>query len=367
VNILKIFDHEYKEMKKFRVYADKIETYKEEYSKLSDKKLKDKTEEFKERLKNGETLEDILHEAFAVVREASARTIGETPFYCQLLGSIAIHFGNISEMKTGEGKTLATVMPAYLNSLTGDGVHVITVNEYLTKRNAEWMGKIYDFLGVSVGVNLREMTPSEKKEQYNKDILYTTNNELGFDYLRDNMVVKKENRVQRGLNFAILDEIDSMLIDEARTPLIISGGAMQSMNLYSNADVFSKTLKNEVDYTKDEKTNSVMLTEEGGEKAAKFFKMENIYDINNSALVHHINQALKANYGMQRDVDYVVEEGKVVIVDPFTGRLMRGRAYSEGLHQAIEAKEGVKYKKKLRLLLLSPSKTYLECIKNYQV
>lgn len=345
-----IFDHDYKEINKFKVYADKIEEYKEEYSKLSDKKLKAKTDEFKERLKNGETLEDILPEAYATVREAATRVLGETPYYVQLLGSIAVHFGNIAELKTGEGKTLVTVMPAYLNALTGLGVHVITVNEYLTGRNAEWMGGVFEFLGITVGVNLREMSPQEKKEQYNKDILYTTNNELGFDYLRDNMVIKKENRVQRGLNFAILDEVDSILIDEARTPLIISGGYMQSLNLYSTADTFAKTLKKETDYTKDEKTNSVMLTESGSEKASKYFKLENIYDINNSGLVHHINQALKANYGMQRDVDYVVQDDEVVIVDPFTGRLMKGRAYSEGLHQAIEAKEGVKIQEETKTL-----------------
>lgn len=351
MNFIKsLFDYEYKELKKFAKYADKIEELKEEYEKLSDKKLKEKTEEFRERINNGETLEDILPEAFATAREASKRVIGETPFYSQLLGAIAIHFGNIAEMKTGEGKTLTTVMPAYLNALPKEGVHVITVNEYLTQRNAEWMGKIFEFLGISVGVNLREMTPAEKKEAYEKDVLYTTNNELGFDYLRDNMAIRKENRVQRKLNFAILDEIDSMLIDEARTPLIISGGAMKSMNLYTNSDVFVKTLKKDQDYTKDDKTNSVMLTEEGGEKASKFFKVENIYDINNSALVHHINQALKANYGMQVDVDYVVQEGAIIIVDPFTGRLMKGRAYSDGLHQAIEAKEGVEIQEETKTL-----------------
>jgi len=247
-------------------------------------------------------------------------------------------------MKTGEGKTLTTVLPAYLNSLKGEGVHVITVNEYLTQRNAEWMGKIFEFLHVSVGINLRELTFSEKKEQYLKDVLYTTNNEIGFDYLRDNMVVKKEQRVQRGLNFAILDEVDSMLIDEARTPLIISGGQMQSLNLYKISDDFAKSLKKETDYTKDEKTNSILLTEEGSEKASKFFKIENLYDIKNSGLVHHINQALRANFAMQKDVDYVVDNDEIIIVDQFTGRLMKGRAYSEGLHQSIEAKENVKIK-----------------------
>lgn len=351
MNILRsLFDHEYKELKKFRSIADKIELLKDEYSNLSDGDLKNKTTIFKERLNAGETLEDILVEAFATAREAAKRTIGEYPFYVQLLGGIAIHYGNIAEMKTGEGKTLTTVLPAYLNSLTGKGVHVITVNEYLTLRNAEWMGKVFEFLGVTVGVNLRELTPSEKKKEYDKDILYTTNNELGFDYLRDNMVVKKENRVQRGLNFAILDEVDSILIDEARTPLIISGGHMESKKLYNSADIFVKTLIKEQDYTIDEKTKSVSLSEEGSDKACKYFKLDNLYDISNTALVHHIDQALKANYAMQRDVDYVVQDNEVIIVDQFTGRLMKGRAFSEGLHQAIEAKEGVKIQDETKTL-----------------
>ena len=351
MNILRsLFDHEYKELKKFRSIADKIELLKDEYSNLSDGDLKNKTTIFKERLNAGETLEDILVEAFATAREAAKRTIGEYPFYVQLLGGIAIHYGNIAEMKTGEGKTLTTVLPAYLNSLTGKGVHVITVNEYLTLRNAEWMGKVFEFLGVTVGVNLRELTPSEKKKESDKDILYTTNNELGFDYLRDNMVVKKENRVQRGLNFAILDEVDSILIDEARTPLIISGGHMESKNLYNSADIFVKTLIKEQDYTIDEKTKSVSLSEEGSDKACKYFKLDNLYDISNTALVHHIDQALKANYAMQRDVDYVVQDNEVIIVDQFTGRLMKGRAFSEGLHQAIEAKEGVKIQDETKTL-----------------
>ena len=351
MNILKtLFDHEYKELKKFRNLADKIEELKDEYSNLSDKELKGKTSEFKERLSSGETLDDILVEAFATAREAATRTIGETPFYVQLLGGIAIHYGNIAEMKTGEGKTLTTVLPAYLNALEGKGVHVVTVNEYLTTRNAEWMGKVFEFLGISVGINLRELTPSEKRKEYEKDILYTTNNELGFDYLRDNMVVKKENRVQRGLNFAILDEVDSILIDEARTPLIISGGHMQSKNLYTSADMFVKTLQKEKDYTIEEKTKSVSLTESGSDKACEYFKLENLYDISNSALVHHIDQSLKANYGMQKDVDYVVQDGEVIIVDQFTGRLMKGRAFSEGLHQAIEAKEGVKIQEETKTL-----------------
>ena len=351
MNILRsLFDHEYKELKKFRSIADKIELLKDEYSNLSDGDLKNKTTIFKERLNAGETLEDILVEAFATAREAAKRTIGEYPFYVQLLGGIAIHYGNIAEMKTGEGKTLTTVLPAYLNSLTGKGVHVITVNEYLTLRNAEWMGKVFEFLGVTVGVNLRELTPSEKKKEYDKDILYTTNNELGFDYLRDNMVVKKENRVQRPLNFCIVDEVDSILIDEARTPLIISGGAMQSANLYIDADRFVKRLKENEDYIMDEKTKAVNLTDEGSRKAEDTFHIDNLYDINNTALVHHINQALRANYAMSLDVDYVVQDGEVVIVDQFTGRLMKGRAFSDGLHQAIEAKEGVKIQQETKTL-----------------
>ena len=351
MNILKkLFDHEYKELKRFRTLADEIMNLEDIYSKLSDDELKSKTNEFKKRLLNGETLDDILVEAFATAREAASRTIGEKPFYVQLLGGIAIHYGNIAEMKTGEGKTLTTVLPAYLNALEGKGVHVITVNEYLTVRNAEWMGKIFDFLGISVGVNLRELTSSEKRKEYEKDILYTTNNELGFDYLRDNMVVKKENRVQRKLSFAILDEVDSILIDEARTPLIISGGHMQSKNLYTSADLFVKTLKKEKDYTIDEKTKSVSLTDNGSDKACEYFKLENLYDLENSALVHHINQSLKANYGMQKDVDYVVQDNEIVIVDQFTGRLMKGRAFSEGLHQAIEAKEGVKIQEETKTL-----------------
>jgi len=351
MNILRmLFDHEYKEMKKFRALADKIEDLKEEYNNLSDEDLKNKTNIFKERLSKGETLDDILVEAFATAREASGRMIGDYPYYVQVVGAIAVHYGNIAEIKTGEGKTLITVLPAYLNALEGKGVHVITVNEYLTSRNAEWMGKIFTFLGLSVGLNVRELSPAEKKKEYEKDILYTTNNELGFDYLRDNMVVKKENRVQRGLNFAILDEVDSILIDEARTPLIISGGHMESKNLYAMTDSFVKSLKKEEDYTIEEKMKSVSLTEEGSEKAIKYFKIENLYDIANSALVHHIDQALKANYGMQSDVDYVVQNDEVIIVDQFTGRLMKGRAFSEGLHQAIEAKEGVTIKEETKTL-----------------
>ena len=272
------------------------------------------------------------------------------PFYVQLLGGLAIHYGNIAEMKTGEGKTLTCVLPAYLNALTGKGVHIVTVNEFLSTRDSEWMGSIFKFLGLTVGLNLRDLSFKEKQEAYNCDILYSTNNELGFDYLRDNMVVKKENRVQRPLNYCIVDEVDSILIDEARTPLIISGGVMQAANMYTDADRFVKGLNENEDYIMDEKTKAVSLTDEGSRKAEEVFHLNNLYDINNTALVHHINQALKANYAMSRDVDYVVQEGEVIIVDQFTGRLMKGRAFSEGLHQAIEAKEGVKIQQETKTL-----------------
>ena len=337
----KIFDHEYKELERFKSIADKVVALDEEYSKLSDDELKNKTEEFKNRLNNGETLEDILVEAFATAREASWRVNKQKPFYVQILGGLAIHYGNIAEMKTGEGKTLVATMPAYLNALTGEGVHVITVNEYLVGRDAEWMGNIYRFLGLTVGVNYRTMTPREKQEAYNCDILYSTNNEIGFDYLRDNMVVRKEDRVQRPLNFVIIDEVDSVLIDEARTPLIISGGQLSSANLYKETDRFVKSLKENDGYLYDEKLKAVTLDEKGVDRAQQVFKVDNLYDVNNTTLVHFINQALRANYAMKKDFDYVVENNQVVIVDPFTGRLMHGRQYSDGLHQAIEAKEGV--------------------------
>jgi len=346
----KFFDHEYKELKRFEKLADEIMALDEKMSKLSDDDLKNKTFEFKERLGKGETLEDILVEAFAVAREAAFRVISEKPFYVQILGALAIHYGNIAEMKTGEGKTLTSVLPAYLNALSGEGVHIITVNEYLATRDAEWMGGIHRFLGLTVGVNRRDLTAKEKQEQYNCDILYTTNNEVGFDYLRDNMVIRKEDRVSRGLNFAIIDEVDSVLIDEARTPLIISGGRMQSANLYIDADRFVKGLKHEKEYIYDEKTKGVNLTDEGTKKAESYFKIDNLYDINQATLVHYINQALKANYSMKNDVDYVVQDGEVIIVDQFTGRLMKGRAFSDGLHQAIEAKEGVKIQQETKTL-----------------
>lgn len=349
--IKKLVDTEYKELKRFNKIADEIESLDETYSKMSNEELQGKTKEFKERLNKGETLEDIKVEAFATAREAAYRMIGEKPYRVQLIGGLAIHYGNIAEMKTGEGKTLTTILPAYLNALTGKGVHVVTVNEYLSARNAEWMGPIYDFLGITVGVNLRELTPAQKKEVYNCDITYSTNNEIGFDYLRDNMVGTKQDRTQRGLNYIIIDEVDSILIDEARTPLIISGGKMNSANLYTDADRAVKKLQETEDYYVDEKSKTVILTEKGSIKVQTHFKLNNLYDAENTALVHHINQALKANYGMNKDVDYVVdEEGNVVIVDQFTGRLMHGRQFSEGLHQAIEAKEGVKINEETKTL-----------------
>lgn len=346
----KIFDHEYKELERFKNIADKIEALDSKMTEMKDDDLKKQTEIFKDRLSKGETLDDILVEAFATVREVAYRVLGEKPFYSQLLGAIAIHEGNIAELKTGEGKTLTTTLPAYLNALEGKGVHVITVNEYLTERNADWMRGIYEFLGLTVGINKHDLSPKEKKEAFECDITYTTNNEIGFDYLRDNMVVKAENRVCRGLNYAIIDEVDSILIDEARTPLIISGGVMQSANLYIQADSFVKHLKENSGYVYDEKTKAVVLDENGIAEAEKHFNISNLYDIQNTNLVHYINQALRANYSMKKDIDYVVADGKVVIVDPFTGRLMQGRTYSDGLHQAIEAKEGVSIQQETKTL-----------------
>ena len=310
----KIFDHEYKELERFKRIADEIELLDSQMSELTDKQLKNKTKEFKERIEKGETVDDILVEAFAVAREAAYRVIGEKPYYVQLIGGLAIHFGNIAEMKTGEGKTLTSVLPAYANALTGKGVHVITVNEYLAGRDAAWMGQIYEFLGLTVGVNYREYSQSEKREAYNCDIMYSTNNEIGFDYLRDNMVVKAEDRVQRPLNFVIIDEVDSVLIDEARTPLIISGGRMKSANLYIQADKFAKGLSENKGYIYDEKTKAVSLDVEGIKKAENVsFNLKNLYDIEHTTLVHFINQALRANYSMKRDFDYVVQEnGKLL-------------------------------------------------------
>jgi preprotein translocase subunit SecA len=338
----KIFgDGNKKQLKQLEKIAEQVEALEPLIEKLSDADLQQKTFEFKERYTNGESVDDLLVEAYAVVREASKRVLKMRPFYVQILGAIALHEGNIAEMKTGEGKTLASTMPAYLNAITGKGVHVITVNEYLASRDAEEMGELFEFLGLTVGLNGNGLSKEEKREAYECDITYGTNNEFGFDYLRDNMVLYKEQMVQRPLNFAIIDEVDSILIDEARTPLIISGSAQKSASMYQQANSFVKTLKREEDYTYDVKTKGVQLTEEGINKAERYFSITNLFDLDHVSLTHHINQALRANVSMLRDTDYVIEEGEVVIVDQFTGRLMKGRRYSDGLHQAIEAKEGM--------------------------
>ncbi|KRL61721.1 preprotein translocase, SecA subunit [Latilactobacillus fuchuensis DSM 14340 = JCM 11249] len=321
--------------------ADKVQQYEDEYSNLSDEALQAKTPEFKTRVANGETLDDLLPEAFAVAREGAKRVLGLFPFRVQIIGGITLHEGNIAEMKTGEGKTLTATMPVYLNALAGKGVHVVTVNEYLSSRDATEMGELYNWLGLSVGLNLNAKTAEEKRDAYNSDITYSTNSELGFDYLRDNMVVYKEEMVQRPLNFAIVDEVDSILIDEARTPLIISGQAEKSTALYVRADRFVKTLKEETDYKIDWPTKTISLTEEGIGKAEENFGLDNLYDTENTALTHHLDESLRANFIMLKDIDYVVQDGEVLIVDQFTGRVMDGRRYSDGLHQAIEAKEGV--------------------------
>ena len=362
----KMFSEEQRELAGLEKIADQVLSYEPEMQKLSDEELRNKTNEYRSRLQNGETVDDLLPEAFATAREAAYRVINEKPYKVQVMGSIAMHKGDIAEMKTGEGKTLTATMCVYLNALKGEGVHVITVNEYLAGRDASWMGEIYRFLGLSVGVNKRELNAREKREAYNCDITYTTNSELGFDYLRDNMVTKVEDRVMRGLHMAIVDEVDSILIDESRTPLIISGGRKQTANLYIQADRFVKTLvapeyetdkfthEKELvsgDYDIDEKTRQVMLSEDGVRKAERYFKIDNLYEIEHTQLVHHINQALRANYIMTNEIEYVVsDEKEIVIVDQFTGRLMPGRAYSDGLHQAIEAKEGVPIKEETSTL-----------------
>ena len=355
VNILKkLYNNDKRELKKFEKIASKVESHAEEYGQLADEELQAKTPEFRDRLKNGESLDSLLPEAFAVAREGAKRVLGLYPFHVQVLGGIALHYGNIAEMMTGEGKTLTATMPVYLNALTGKGVHVVTVNEYLSSRDAEEMGQLYKWLGLTVGLNLNAMSPDEKREAYRCDVTYSTNGELGFDYLRDNMVVYKEQMVQRELNYAIIDEVDSILIDEARTPLIISGEAEQANGDYIRADRFVKTLKEDKsdddadddkdygDYKIDWPTKTISLTRTGIQKACDHFGLKNLYDVENQKLVHHIDQALKANYIMLKDIDYVVQDGEVLIVDSFTGRVMQGRRYSDGLHQAIEAKEGVK-------------------------
>ena len=338
-----------KELKKFNKIVDSIDSLEPKFESMSDKELKDMTNVFKERLANGETLDDILPEAFAVVREASKRVLGMRHYRVQLIGGIVLHQGRISEMKTGEGKTLVGTAPVYLNALTGKGVHVVTVNDYLAKRDKEQMGKVYEFLGMTVGVIVHGQDPQTRRAQYQCDITYGTNNEYGFDYLKDNMVIHKEQMVQRELNYAIVDEVDSILVVEARTPLIISGPGDKSTHLYSDANTFILTLKPD-DYEIDEKQKSVALTESGIQKAEVYFNVENITDIAHMELYHHINQALKAHTNMKKDVDYVVKDGEIIIVDEFTGRLMFGRRYSEGLHQAIEAKEGLRIQRESKTL-----------------
>lgn len=359
-----------KELKKIEPIIKKIESYDKSMQQLSDDELKHKTVEFKERLKNGETLDDILPEAFAVVREASYRVLGMKQYRVQLIGGVVLHQGRIAEMKTGEGKTLVATLPAYLNALSGKGVHVVTVNDYLAKRDKEWMGKVHEFLGLTVGVIVYGLDNDERRENYACDITYGTNNQYGFDYLRDNMVIYKKDKVQRGLNFAIVDEVDSILIDEARTPLIISGQGDESTDMYMRAnmfangltgrimdpeedkpDIFDREFKDEtVDFLVDEKRKTASLTEIGTKKAEEYFGVGNLSDPNNMELAHHINQALKANNTMKRDIDYVVKDDEILIVDEFTGRIMEGRRYSDGLHQAIEAKEGVEVKSESKTL-----------------
>ena len=351
-------DYSKKEVKRVKKTADKVMDLEEKYSKMSDKELTAQTALLKERLANGETLDDILPDAFAVCREGAWRVLGMKHFYVQVIGGIVLHQGRIAEMKTGEGKTLVATLPAYLNALNGKGVHIVTVNDYLAKRDSEWMGKLYRFLGLEVGLIIHEKTNAQRKEAYNADITYGTNNEMGFDYLRDNMVQYKEQKVQRGHAFAIVDEVDSILIDEARTPLIISGKGEQSTDLYRQANNFAKTLKMvkvakmdekqdteetyDGDYVVDEKAKTATLTQDGVKKAEEYFHIDNLMEMENSTILHHINQAIKANGVMRKDIDYVVADGQVKIVDEFTGRIMEGRRYNEGLHQAIEAKENVK-------------------------
>ena len=372
-----------RELKKIDPIINKIESLDKPTQALSDQELKDKTAEFQKRLKNGESLDDILPEAFAVCREASYRVLGMRHYRVQLYGGVILHQGRIAEMKTGEGKTLMATLAAYLNALTGKGVHVVTVNDYLATRDRQWMGKVYEFLGLSVGNIVHGLSPVERREAYNADITYGTNNEFGFDYLRDNMVIYKEERVQRELNFAIVDEVDSILIDEARTPLIISGQGAESTDLYMRADNFVKKLTHRVieesektsdpfdrefkeetvDYLVDEKQKSASLTDLGVEKAEQFFNIDNLADPNNMEIAHNIKQALKANSVMKRDVDYVVKDGEIIIVDEFTGRMMLGRRYSDGLHQAIEAKEGMEIKKESKTLATITFQNYFRMYK----
>ena len=371
-----------REVKRVQPIADKVLALEEKYAAMSESELKAQTAVLKERLSNGETTDDILPDAFAVCREASSRVLGMKHFPVQVIGGIVLHQGRIAEMKTGEGKTLVATLPAYLNGLTGEGVHIVTVNDYLARRDSEWMGKLYRYLGLTVGLIVHDMDPVEKQEAYNADITYGTNNELGFDYLRDNMVVYKENKVQRGHAFAIVDEVDSILIDEARTPLIISGKGDKSTEPYTQANRFAKTLtvkrfteldskedmesyyaENGIDYVVDEKAKTATLTQSGVKKAEAFFNIDNLTDPENLTIQHHVNQAIRANGIMKRDVDYVIKDGEIIIVDEFTGRLMYGRRYNEGLHQAIEAKEGVKVQNESKTLATITFQNYFRLYK----
>ena len=372
-------DYSKKEVKRVKKISNKVLALEEKYQAMDDKELTAQTAVLKERLANGETLDDILPDAFAVCREAAWRVLGMKHFEVQVIGGIVLHQGRIAEMKTGEGKTLVATLPAYLNALTGEGVHIVTVNDYLAKRDSEWMGKLYRFLGLKVGLIIHEKTNEQRQEAYNADITYGTNNEMGFDYLRDNMVQYKEQKVQRGHKFAIVDEVDSILIDEARTPLIISGKGEQSTDLYRQANAFARTLKMvkvakmdekqdtestyDGDYIVDEKAKTATLTQDGVKKAESYFNVENLMEMENSTLLHHINQAIKANGVMRRDIDYVVTDGQVKIVDEFTGRIMEGRRYNEGLHQAIEAKEGVKVEHESKTLATITFQNYFRLYK----
>ncbi|MGL6228472.1 MAG: preprotein translocase subunit SecA [Culicoidibacterales bacterium] len=345
-----LFDEGRQELRKIEKIADQVMALETQMAQLTDEQLQTMTPKLKARYAAGETLDQLLPEAFAVVREAATRVLGMTPYYVQVIGGITLHRGDIAEMKTGEGKTLTSTMPAYLNALTGKGVHIVTVNEYLAHRDAKEMGQLHEWLGLTVGLNVNALTPEQKQAAYACDITYSTNNELGFDYLRDNMVLYKENKSQRPLHYAIIDEVDSILVDEARTPLIISGGQKNTANLYRYADMFAKMLKVEQDYEIDVEAKSIQLTENGISRAEEIFKLENLFDIKHTELVHRIQQALKANYTMHNDVDYVTANDEILIVDQFTGRIMQGRQFSEGLHQALEAKEGVSIKEETTTL-----------------
>lgn len=359
----KLIENDKKELKRLDHIATQVEAHADEMAALTDEQIREKTDEFRRRYQGGETLDQLLPEAFAVVREAAKRVLGLYPYHVQLMGGVVLHDGNIPEMRTGEGKTLTATLPVYLNAISGEGVHVVTVNEYLATRDSTEMGDLYNFLGLTVGLNINSKSAEEKRAAYACDITYSTNNELGFDYLRDNMVVYRHQMVQRPLNYAIVDEVDSILIDEARTPLIISGQAEKSTALYNRVDNFVKRLNEEEDYKIDIQSKTIGLTEKGIEKAEETFGLNNLYDIENTALTHHMDQALRANYIMIRDFDYVVQDGKVLIVDQFTGRIMDGRRYSDGLHQAIEAKENVEIEDETKTMATITFQNYFRMYK----